>query len=399
MGDEGKERRRKRRENRVWNDNTWFWQDEDRTGFGQYDEDTEGPVAGFDPYVIWDEAEGEAEEAFAGIGEDIEALGEKAQGIPTFTEWLQQQGKQLQGYDEPMAGLQGLIDRFQAGPTEGDYDQGFAHAARLMGLSPEEADELTGTLTAELAGGPDAQEGMTEEEMALRRRADASTRREMEVRARRLVEDTFADTGSTARMLETAAEANRQINNVQLQQDMALGQEYFERQMANFEGKKQTWEMMLQTKQIGVEQYLSNLRESASLAFQGYAQQMQAIYMQNQEVFQAYTADLQGVMAQIDASYKAITLEIGATQAELDYATQLYQSKVQPYIDALNAMLIEQELTYGFDDLMGTLGNVLAVTLSAVAGFVVGGPGGAIAGGVAGILGAGDATGDYGIDF
>lgn len=342
----------------------------------------------------------DSEEAMQPIKDKIAAMEKAAGDIPTFEEWMQDQGYALndvQGSDA-MAGLEALTEQLAAGPSDEDYDAAYANAARLMGLSPEEAQMLLGNLTKQMAG---FEEGMTEEELreagvldrfagmsaeeeTLRRRQNQSNIRQMEQRAQRLVQDSLADTGSTARMLQTADEATMQINNAQIQQDAMLAQEQFERQFAQFESQKQTWQQMVQTNQMGTQQYIQNMQQSMGMAMQGYAQQINALFQENQQYLQQYEADRNTLVAQVDAMYKAATLELGVAQAEIDMMESLYNAQVLPELTALQNQLAAEEME---TDWWGVLLGGVQIAAGVGALFV---PGGQAIG--VGLIGSGAGT-------
>jgi len=284
------------------------------------------------------DANDEAAKKMEGLYGTIDDLTAKAGDIPTFTEWLQQQGLgDSIGDTEAMQGVQGLISGLENGPTAEDQEAAYAHAARLMGLDPAEAEAMIGNLTESLAGGIDAQQGLSPEEMAMRQRQNQMNVRQVQETQQRMVQDSLADTGSTARMLQSADQATRTIANVQMAQDAQLAQEDFERSLAEFQGQKEMWAQMVSTNQMGYGQYIDQMQQSMGLALQGYATQLDAM-------FQSYQGDMQGMMAQIDGLYKAATLELGVTQAELDMAAEIYAAATQPYWDQINSMTMESEL-------------------------------------------------------
>ena len=317
-----------------------------------------------------------AEERFGPIYGKIEDLAAKAGEFQSFDEWLATSGKALGSYDAPLAGVQALTDKWQTGPNAADYDAAFGHAARLTGLDAAQMQTMLAGLAEEVGpGDANLMSGLTDAEMEAMRRVDQATLRDMEARSLRLVQDTMADTNSTARMLQTASEQTTKMNSAQIAQDYARVQANGDRQVMQLQSKIQTWQTLLETNQMGVDEYISNLEEGASMAFQGYALEMNTIMQQNQELFQEYQGDLQAMIAGIEATYSAIQLEIGATAAELDYANQLYMQHLQPIMDELQLMITEQEMTFGWDDVWD--GFV----------FVVGGAitiGGAIIGGILG---------------
>ncbi|HUT87710.1 MAG TPA: hypothetical protein VMX15_06470 [Candidatus Heimdallarchaeota archaeon] len=345
-------------------------------------------LAGADWEQIMTDSQTEAEKRFAPIYEKIGALSDEAANIPSFTEWQTQGANRgLQGYDDQLSGIQDIIDKWGTGPSAEDYDSAFGHAARTVGLDANQFNAILGDLSQQMAGGPSAQEGLTPEEEQAMRAANQAMMREMEARNIRLVQDSMADTGSTARMLQTASEASAQMNSVQLQQEYAVLQADAERQVMQFESKKQTWMAMVEANQIGVDQYISNLEEGASLAMQGYATQVQTVMARNADVFKQYESDLNAMIAGINATYQAITAEIGVTAAEIDAANSIYAQTVQPMLDQLQAAITEEEL--GKDPFMvvgGFLGIAAGVALLFIPGFqpagiaLIGSGGGLVAG-------------------
>ena len=349
---------------------------------------------------IMDEATAEAEKKFKPIYKKIGALGEQASQIPTFEEWLAQNNYQLGSYDEQMQGMQDIIDQIQGGPSEEDYANAAEYAASQFGLTGDEYQQLISDLTNQMAEGSASQEGLTPEQEDAIRRQNQSSLREMEDRSRRLIQDTFADTGSTARMLQTAYESTTQINDAQIQQEVSLVQQDAEMAISQYQSLQATWQQMLETNQISEQQYLDNINEGASLAFEGYAQQVNTIYMQNQEYFQAYQNDLNAMVASIDATYKSIQLEIGATSAEIDYANSLYSQQVQPILDEMNALLANEEMNADsgfFGNLFGgTFGDILDAAFGVA--MIAGGIAVTVAtGGAAAPLGAGLVAGGVGM--
>lgn len=322
-------------------------------------------LKGWDPDAFAEDAQEKADELFDPINEQITGLVEQAGSIPTFEEWLAAHPEQgLSDYSQPIGQIQGLIDRWQNGPSAGDYDSAFAHAARLTGLSPEEWSATMAELTRTMSGNINDMPGLSEDEQTMMRRQNQANLRDMEARTLRIVQDTMADTGSTARMLQTAAEYGNQINNAQIAQDYALVQADGERRVMQLQSAQQSWAAMMQAGEIGVDQYLNNLQEGASLAFQGYATQVQTMMANDQQLFSQHRADLDSMVAGINATYQALQLQLGATVAEIDVANSLYKSLVQPYLDDLQMILTEQETTFGWDDVWDGIVTVVGVALS-----------------------------------
>lgn len=301
-----------------------------------------------DKYNFEDEkkkADEEAAKRTEAIKQTVSDIKQKASEIPTFTEWMNQHGNQWQDITLEKEGLQALIDRTQAGPNEADYNAAYENAARLMGLgSAQEVQDLMNGLATSVSQDVSGQQGMSDEERQLRERQNQANISAMRQASRRMVQDSLADNGSTARMLETADTATQQIANFQLQQDAQLAQDEFERQLADLQSKKDTWAKMIDANQMGTQDYMQNLQSSISIAMQGYATKVSAMMQENQGYLQEYSGDLSGLTTQIDSMYRAANLELGVNVAEIDMASQLYASEVQPYLDELNMKLMEKQL-------------------------------------------------------
>lgn len=284
--------------------------------------------------------------------------------LPSFTEWLADQGIALGSTDAAQAGLQALTEQLAAGPTDEDYDAGYANAARMMGLSPEEAEEMVRNLTQQVAAGPKGQQGISEEEMALRRRQNQSNIRMMEERGRRMIQDSLADTGSTARMLQAADEATMQINNVQIQQDAMLAQEDAERAFAQWQSVAQSQAQMVETRQMGVQQYISNMQQSIGMAMEGYSKQINAILAENDQYLNQYGADFNALQTQVENMYAAANLQLGIDQAAIQAMQDLYDQAVNPILDQVEALMLSGELDFSLED-FASLAADIAGTIAA----------------------------------
>lgn len=403
MGSEGRERRQQRRQNRrdnyFFNDGTFFWEDQDtgflgsgsntETGTGRealknfwnditpwdtvYErQEMEDLLSGFDFEGAMSDAQDQASQMYGSTGQTAGEWGAQAADlndqITGITEWMADQGLTMNDIAGETAGMQAIIDQLAAGPSAEDQDASFEYAARLMGMDADQVNDMIGNLSQQLSQGVNAAEGMSDQERALRERQNQANLREMESRAQRMVQNSLADTGSTVRMLASADEATRQINNVQLQQDAALAQEDFERKMAQFQSLQTQWGQMVQTNAMGSQQYLDQIQQGMSMAIEGYATKIDALLAENQQYFQMHQADMGAIQQQIDNLYKTANLQMGIDQAILDATDQLYAQNVQPYLDEVNMYLIAQEnegesyLEWNFNTAMDLLPIILQLT-------------------------------------
>ncbi len=296
----------------------------------------------FDYEGALDTSTTDAEKRLAPIYEKIDTIEGMAGDIESWDEWVARTGTQLNEWDTQVGAMGDIADRAAAGPTEEDYNAAFGQSARMLGYGSEE--EMNAAMNAMRDAEQGDMAGMGDVEMQVRQRANQAMLREMEARETRMVENTFSDTGSTIRMLQSADEATSKINNVQLQQAAALINEDAERAFAQLQVQKQQWQQELQVKTITVSQYMENLQTGMDIALQGYAQQIEGLWRENQQYLQQFTADRDALVASIDAMYNAAVLELGAAQAEIDMMAELYAAQVQPELDALTRRLAEQEL-------------------------------------------------------
>jgi len=319
----------------------------------------------WDPERTQEEARLRAEEIFAGFEDKYNELYDRADEFQSFTDW-QAEDPSRQGPDlnAPLEGIQALIDQWQNGPSEDQYDAAYQDAARSVGLGDDEFATMLGELSRQFASGFDGQEGLSAEELAARGALDRATIRDMESRSLRLVQDSLADSGSTARMLQTAAEYSNQINNVQLQQANQLNLDVAARKLAQFNSSKEGWMAMVQANQMGRDAYLDRLQEGASFAMEAYAQQVLAMEAQHRDLLAEHAADQAAIQSSIDAIYNAITIELGVTIAELEAEFSIYKAEIQPYLDEVNMILANQEATFGWDDVWDGMLSLLGAIFS-----------------------------------
>ena len=395
-GEAGKIRRAKRRDKFFGTNFADQYEDED---------EDEGDVPEFDPHEFADEAEDEAEDLYKEYFDRMDEANAKIDDQQTFTEWMADEGNTLGGYDDQMAGIQGIIDNLT--DTEGLMDGGYENAARMLGLDDAaQLEDMMGTLTNSLVGedAMDNFQGLSDEEMDLRRRENQSNIRIMEDRAMSFVQDSLAESGMTARMLMAADEATMAINNAQIQQDAQLALEDSQLAIANFQSQKEVWANMLQTQQIGVSQYVTTVFDGANAAMQGYVTQMNAIVQQNRDYFNQYAADFQATQTQITNTFNAIGIEMGLTQAEIATAAELYAQDLAPYLDDAAYDVLQEQLAEMQKPDWGAIFSGVAAAAGTVMMFASGGslapfalP--LISSGLSGLTGAGVPTPDLNADY
>lgn len=299
--------------------------------------------------------------------------------IPGLDTWMTDQGYDFydpmarddteQFLDPTMQAMQAMIDQLTTGPTPMELGQAIDYAAQSSGKTRQEYDAYMANL--ERLGDQEigAFAGMTDEERALRERSNRNEMRGMEERASRMINNIQASTGSASRSYAAADQAISQINDVQIQQDLAIYNDDYMRKTQESDKAMQRYQMAVQNGQMSQGQYLDILQQNKSLAFQGYATQVNTMMQQNQQYLQQYGADLQAIGMNIDNIYKGINAEIGIDAAMMDFVSEQYDMAMAPVLFELNnlyAQLQQEKADEAADQatLFGWLG--LGVALLAI---------------------------------
>lgn len=295
----------------------------------------------------------------------------KAMEIPGIEDWMTEQGYDFYDpmardeagafTDQTMQEMQALIDQLTTGPSAMELDQATAYAERTMGLDPGTYAEIVGGLREASMRPIGEMEGLTDEERAIRERINRNELRGMEERAGRLLDNIMASTGSVSRSYAAADQAISQINDVQLQQQMAIYNDDFMRKQAESDKAMQQYQLAVQNGQMSQAQYLEILQQNKSLAFQGYAVQVNTMMQQNQQYLQMYGADMMAIEANINNIYKAIQMEIGIDEKAISDMEAAYQREIAPFLLQMDIALQELELAQsgltGFEDWLAPLAS------------------------------------------
>ena len=297
-------------------------------------------------------------------------------GFPSVDEWMTQQDydfydpmarDETGGFVDPtMQQLQALIDDFTTGPSAMDINQATSYAEQIMGLDPGTYASTVGGYrqTAEQAIG-DFQ-GLTDEERAVRERANRNELRGMEERATRMLDNIQASTGSVSRAYAAADQALSQINDVQIQQELSIYSDEYMRKNQESDKAMQRYQLAVQNGQMAHSEYLNLLQQSKSMAFQGYAMQVNTMMQQNQQYLQEYSADLMAIEGNINNIYKAIQMEIGIDDKIMNDIERAYQMEMAPLLTEMDLALQKIALQQAEDaadeaSLFGWLGLGIAV--------------------------------------
>lgn len=276
----------------------------------------------------------------------------------SFSDWMAEHGYGEMDISGEQEGMQGLIDQLASPDTEA----GFSHSARMLGFaSDEEAQAALESFRLAMEGGAGAQEGMSPEDMALRQRMNQTNMREMEARSKRLVQNSFANTGSTVQMLAAADEASRGLSLTQLQQDEGLAREQFERQTAQWNEQASMYTRMVETRQMSYSDFMQMKTQSVSAAIQGYSQKISSMIAENSQYLSQHGGDMAILEANANRMFAMADMQLGISEATQQEARALYDARVQPYIDRINALLLAEPTNDSWETLAAFLVTIATV--------------------------------------
>lgn len=289
---------------------------------------------------------------------------DKYSTIPTQDDWMSSHGYTYGDTSGEQAAISDLLALLENPDTAWGAQAG-EHAAGLLGFADTASfDAAKQAAQQRLAGGVDQYAGLSASERALRERANRSNLRDIEARAQRMVQNTMADTGSTARMLAKADEANRSISNLSIQQDMQLAQDDFERKTAAMNQDMAMYDRMVQTGQMGYNDYMQMRTSAANSALAGYAQKMDATMRQNEQYLSQYTADRDAMNQQFQTMISLSNHWAGLETEAINWINARYDAQKQPILDQIALLQTAQDLS---PDLLSQLSQ-LADLITSIAG-------------------------------
>lgn len=318
---------------------------------------------------IWDTAAGTAEDMFGDTGQTAGEWGEQAGAIDygqSFSDWMAEHGYGELDLGADQEGMQALIDQL-ANP---DTEEGFSHSARMLGFaSDEEAQAALESFRLAMEGGAEGQAGISPEDMALRERMNQANMREMEARSKRLVQNSFANTGSFVRMLAASDEAARGLSLAQFRQDEGLAREQVERQMTQWNEQASMYTRMVETRQMSYSQFMQMKTQSISAAIEGYSSKISSMIAENAQYLQQHGGDMAILEANANRMFAMAHFQEGLTLDIYKTTKDLYAQKVQQYIDRINMLTATGMLdpnSDAFGQLMEYLTTIATIVVSAI---------------------------------
>lgn len=282
--------------------------------------------------------------------------------------------------DELVKQASELAAKIQTGNTQQDYADALNQAANLMGLTPDQYQTVMGGLSQQLSQGVSGQQGMSDQELAARQREIANQTAMQQDRARLIVENMQAGSGSTSRALLAADEAMKGIYDKQLQSQMALADQVYQRKLGDFQGKMQVWTQMMNTGQITQAQYIDAVTKSQNVAVQAYAVAVDNMVKVNDQYLNAYNSEQAAVAKTVDAMNTAAATMVGVPAAlisEMQSAVEFqlggYYRDLQTYLQGEGMKQAKAGNDTSFiTSLLGIIGGVVGTLIAPGAGTAAG---------------------------
>lgn len=251
-------------------------------------------------------------------------------GLTSFEDYASKYGLDWNEMDPYLNELDRLRNLLETG-TGADIAGAEEYAARQMGISVEEYQNIIGVLSQTIGEGLEGQPGLTEEELEFRERYKRNMMRNQRQAMQDQVQNIYAETGSVARELWESQRFVQQIRDTQLQYDAATMEANQQRMRENYQTKLESWTQMLEKNQIGQEQFLNNVRANRGMAIQALSVQMNAAVQENQTYLQRYGQDLQALNSFVQTQFNVIEAEMGLDMGAMEMTSQLMQQALVPF--------------------------------------------------------------------
>ena len=322
-----------------WRERRDKWREENPVGSGQswqgerFTEKQNKQRTWWDKYTPWNTR---AEKYMLAVGEppspeDIwegGAEGEQDRQRARYQPYIEQmQGLMGQMPTAPdlgqqYAGMEGLIQRLEAGPQQGDIDQAMGYTAQQMGFGSAEEyqDYLRGMQPQDIS----SYQGLSEADRNLLEREKRGNIRNLNEQMRLAVEAASGATGSYVRGMTAAEEHRTQIANTALQYDVAIMNENFTRQLAQQERTSRDFFQAVQAGQASTRDFLVMKQEGVMGALSGYMQEASLKLSQ-------YGTELDALGQQADIIYKTAMTELGIDEGIINQMAAEFEMAMAPY--------------------------------------------------------------------
>jgi hypothetical protein len=266
----------------------------------------------------------------------------------TYDEWAKDHAGDVRYYNENGELVTQNADEFyregmakyanSLGTVTQDYeDLAREYAAKGLGFgSAAEMQEALGGLAQDVLGGVDAQQGLSDDEKDVYRRASHANLRDMENSFDKQI-DSIAAGGSTMRTLAAGDEIRSQMSDARLRNEYAMLEADFERRQISYQHKRENYAMMVSTGLATMQEYTASVRADQATAFQAFSQGAAHLINQRGIDLEAQKAEAQNIL-------NSITASIGISESALTQANAMYRNSVEPYKDKLAAELSSAQL-------------------------------------------------------
>ena len=272
---------------------------------------------------------------------------------------LQEQMPTMPDLSEQYSGMQGLIDRLQAGPTAEDQNEALAFAARQAGF--DNVEEYQNWMQGMRPRDISEYQGLSEEERAQLEKQKRFALREQNESMRLAVEATMGATGSWTRGMAQADAMAQDIANTALKYDVEIANQDFARKMAQQETQTAAYFQAYQTGSMSATQFLQTKWSGIQSALGGY-------YQQANLMLQEYGAEVQTIAAQAEMIRDTALMEVGIDSQIYEQMNQEFEMAMAPYyVELENWERSQEETPWG-----KIVGGFMIVTGLALAPFTGG---------------------------
>ena len=237
--------------------------------------------------------------------------------------------------DAEHAELQKLIDSLSETGSPEDVDAAYDEAARMLGHETgEDLETYMQDLVAEMEGGIEGQEGLSEEQMAtFRAGTEAAIRRDEELMSRQL-EQVMGERGSSMAYMHAADNARREIRDTRVLAEVDLLQQDMLRQKENYDALKERYQFSVGATADIKAQHMQELIQVRTAAAQEMSNRISLLTDQ-------YQAESSALSNWTQSMYTAMEMDLGLQQHVMDQMDDAYERELRPHLDKIQTLSAE----------------------------------------------------------
>lgn len=262
-------------------------------------------------------------------------------GAPkNFAEWYARRDPAFGDWQD-LGQLSDMVGEITRGWEQGGLgEEAYQEAARMLGfVDAQEMRDFQRSEREQLPRGLADAQGLSEEELDLRRSQHANSMRMLQEQADRDIDAIYGESGSSMRAFQAADSYRRQIVDANARHQYGLIMEDTMRREADFDAKLGRYQLLSAQGLAGQQAAVQMIMQDRASQLQGFALQINTAAAQNQQL-QALSAHDQAMVESMVSQYNAISdRELGLDLAISHSMDKAYERHVRPAMISFEARM------------------------------------------------------------